>query len=208
MPCAFERNARHVYEEVAESHVDASADDLWEILETSLCNMTHRSALQDKILGMKRNDRKESVAHYAERLRSAEMALPTTSSMDVLLNCFKAGLPQKLQDQAVLVTGEFDTVVSSVSRLSAAQPSIHRESVRYTAETPDTTQNTASRGSSTDRFAHFKCHACQQMGHIARHCLKTRGEKENTDNAGSTMGGKTGKEKGARNPQQKTKYSR
>ena len=129
MPSAFERDALRVYEEDAGFYVNASADDLWEILETKLCNIVHRSDLQDKFFGMKWNDRKDSVAHYAERLRSAAMALPTTISMGVLLNRFKAVLPQKLHNQAVLVMGDFDTVVRSVSLLSTAQPSMHRESV-------------------------------------------------------------------------------
>lgn len=180
LPYAFEKDARRVYEEVASMHTEASAAELWGLLETRLCNKTHRSALQDKFFEMRWSEKKESVAQYAERLRSASMALPTPIEGDVLLNRFKAGLPQKLQDQAVLVMGDFDTVVSSVSRLSTAQQNLHRESIREVKEhtghgAPQ--QPEGSNASNESRFAHVKCHFCLQLGHIARFCDKKKALK-------------------------------
>ena len=154
MPNAFEKDAQRVFEEVVSTHTSDTAATLWDLLETRLCNRTHMSALQDKFFSMKWNERKESVGSYAERLRSASMSLPTPISNDVLQNRFKAGLPQKLEDQAVLVTGDFDTVVSAVARLSTAQQVSTREHVREVAERA--TQNTSTtKACSTDgRFAH------------------------------------------------------
>ena len=86
MPSAFEKDAQRVYEEVAGSSFEASAEELWSLLEVRLCTKAHRSALQDKFFNMKWNERKESVATYAERHRSASIALPTATKTDVLLN--------------------------------------------------------------------------------------------------------------------------
>lgn len=191
MGSEFERDGQRVYEEIASKHADVSASELWKMLEVRLCNETHRSALQDRFFSMKWNERRESVAYYAERLRSASMAWTTPISDDVLLNRFKAGLPQRLQDQAVLVTGNFDTVVSSVSRLSTAQQSAPRELVREVSEahSPTGRQTLPAAkvptysSSMTNRFAHVKCHFCQQLGHIARFCSKNKPESPVKDTA-------------------------
>lgn len=165
MSYAFDRAAQRVYEEVASENRDCSATTLWELLETRLCNKAHRSALQDMFFGLKWNERRESVSGYAERLRSAAIALPTEVGAGVLLNGFRAGLPQKLQDQAVLVTGDFDDVVSAVSRLSSAQMAPKKQ-VREIQEggrpTPRNDDDTTRVGS--NRFAHVQCYACQTMG--------------------------------------------
>lgn len=83
---------------------------------------------------MKWNDHGESVAVSAERHSAAPLALPNPITNDVLLNRFKTGLQPKLQDQGVLVTGDFDTVVSSVSRLFTAQQGMCKEQVREVSE--------------------------------------------------------------------------
>lgn len=120
------------------------------------------------------NERREAVAAFAARLRSASIALPTDVSNDVHLNCFKAGFPQRLQQQAVLVGGDFDSVLSAVSRLSTAQPST-KETVREIGEgKPDWTEKqpdgSVQEGGAASRFAHVRCFSCQQTGHIARYC--------------------------------------
>lgn len=120
------------------------------------------------------------------------MALPSPITNDVLLNRFKAGLPQKLQDQAVLVTGDFDTVISSVSRLSTAQKSSSREPVREIGEGSGYSNRKPPASDSTDnRFAHVKCHYCQKLGHIARFCSKKLADKAKEE------GGETAAEGGA-----------
>lgn len=172
LPFAFDKDASSVYDEVAGGNLECSATELWDKLEARLCNKAHRSALQDKFFNLKWNDRRESVGGYAERLRSAAMALPSAIPSDVLLNRFRAGLPQKLQDQAVLATGDFDEVVSAISRLSSAQKSTP-EHVREVSETSGASQ-TVDRPDQGTRFAHVKCYFCQGLGHIARYCPKKR----------------------------------
>ena len=115
------KNALRVYEDVSCSNLKATSEVLWAKLEDRLCNKAYRAALQNAFFSLRWSERQESVAAYADRLRSASLALAMLVADEVLLNRFKAGLPQALQDQAVLVTGDFDSVVSVVSRLSSAQ---------------------------------------------------------------------------------------
>ena len=105
------------------------------------------------------------------------MTLATPVSDEVLLNRSKAGLPQKLQDQTVLVTGEFDSVVSVVSRLLSAQQNTVREHVREIAEpAKQASVHLVAVRTPDERFGHVKCHYCQRMGHIVRYCDKRRAE--------------------------------
>lgn len=89
-------------EKVSGQFFTAFASDLWEPLEAWLCNETYHSAPKDSFFRMKCNELRESVAHYAERFRSASMAMPTAIFPEVLLNSFKGRLVQKLHDQSVL----------------------------------------------------------------------------------------------------------
>ncbi len=50
LPSAFEGDARVVYEEVANSNIGASVDELWVLVEGRLCNEVHQAALQYRFL--------------------------------------------------------------------------------------------------------------------------------------------------------------
>ena len=177
IPCAFEKDALRVYEDVARTYINASAETLWSRLENRLCNKAHCAALQDTFFALRWNERHESVATYADRLKLASMTLATLVSDEVLLNRFKAGLPQKLQDQAVLVTGAFDSVVSVVSRLSSAQQNTAQEHVGEIAEpAKQASVHSVAVRTPDERFGHVKCHYCQRMGHIVRYCDKRRAD--------------------------------
>lgn len=198
MPLAFANDALRIFNEVASAELEKSADELWELLEARLCNGAHRKALQDRFFSMTWNERKESVAEYAERLRAASLALPTPIANDVLLNRFKAGLPQKLQDHAILVAGDFDEVVSAVSELSSAQQNTSKEPVRKVREevaaikTPcnPVLGQTDTMGDQRNRYASYTCHYCQKVGHISRFCNKKKADRAKEDAA------KQGEEKG------------
>lgn len=82
---------------------------------------------------MKWNDRKDSFEKYANNLRFAALSLPVVTDEVILLNRLRARLPVKLQDQAALVSGSFDDVVSRVSCLSTAQIT-KTESIREVSE--------------------------------------------------------------------------
>eukprot|EP00171_Calliarthron_tuberculosum_P002219 IDg2219t1 len=111
LPLAFDGDARHVYEEVANNAVSSTIEELRVRLQDRLCNNVHQAALQDKFFELRWNEKRESFSAFAEKLRSAALALPKGVEEDVLLNRLKAGLPPRLRDQAHLVTGTFDEVV-------------------------------------------------------------------------------------------------
>eukprot|EP00171_Calliarthron_tuberculosum_P002217 IDg2217t1 len=100
---------------------------------------------------------------YAQKLRSAALALPGGIQEDVLLNRLKAGIPGRLRDQAHLVSGTFDEVVSRLSRVSAAQMS--REDIREVNE--EVSPGSFNAPMTSNSYANYICHYCQVKGHIA-----------------------------------------
>ncbi len=58
-------------------------------------------------------------AAYAQMLRSAALSLQDGVAEDVLLNRLKARVPVCPRDQAHLITGSFDEIVSRLRRLSS-----------------------------------------------------------------------------------------
>ncbi len=146
---AFEGDARLIFKGVANSNLKADVPSLWTLLEERLCNEVHQSVLQDRLFDMKWNERKESFTKFAQRLRSAALALPGGISEDVLLNRLKAGVPTRLKDQANLISGSFDVVVTKLCRLSAARQM--REQVRNISEAGG-----ASTGPDPNRFKHVR----------------------------------------------------
>lgn len=181
LPLAFEGDAKLVYEEVASGNPNASCSELWKLLQARLCNDVHLSSLRDRFLGMRWNKRKEPFDRFAWRLRSAALLLPDKVDDGLLLNRLKTGLPTRLQDQAKMFSGTFDEVVSRVASLSSAQ-SGRVESVREIEEG----------GDQSARFAHVRCHYCQQLGHISRECEKKKADKALTGKGQGTRQGPTG----------------
>lgn len=76
----------------------------------------------------------------------------------MLLNRFKAGIPGKLRDQAQLIAGYFDEVVTQLSRVAGAQ--MAREFVREFNEGEQ----------EYNKYASYICYQCGERGHIARKC--------------------------------------
>lgn len=130
LPGAFEKDTVKVFGYVASSNYTAAADQLWTLLEASLCNKAQLHVLQDKVFGLKWNDRKGSVAAFGERLRWVSLALQTPVADENLLSRFKATLRSMLQDQAMLVTGHFYNAVSVVSRQSSPQQNNFTEKIQ------------------------------------------------------------------------------
>lgn len=133
LPLAFEGDARLVYEDLASSNPSATCTHLWNLLQTRLCNEVHQSSLRDRFMAMKWNERKETFDRFAWRLQSAPLLLPDRVDDGLLLNRLRTGLPTRLQDQAKLVFGTFDEVVSRISILSSTQPG-RMEAVREIRE--------------------------------------------------------------------------
>ena len=176
LPLTFDGDARLVYEEIANLNPNSSYLKLWDLLSKRLCNEIHQSALRDRFFAMTWDERKETFERFAWRLRSASLLLPDVIDDGLLLNRLKNGLPNRLQDQAKLVSGTFDEVVSRVSTLSTAKG--HRpEMVREVRENGQTKEEFNGMQLATDRFANFRCHYCQRLGHISRDCEKKRNDR-------------------------------
>lgn len=103
----------------------------------------------------------------------------------------------------MLITGDFDIVVSSVSRLSKAQQSLHLEAISEVREP----RGAGSSGGSVpelhstgigreNRLAHSKCHLCHKLGHIARHCEKKQAYFSKNGNTGASSKEEAGKKDG------------
>ena len=171
LPLAFDGDARRVYEEIAGTCIGFPVDVLWEKLELRLCNEVHRAALQDRFFELRWNEKRESFYAFAQKLRSAALALPNGMTEEIMLNRLKAGIPTRLRDQAQLITGSFDEVVSRLSRVSGAQ--LSRESVREISE--EKTNNTSIMDlEKKERYANYLCHSCGERGHISRYCHKNK----------------------------------
>lgn len=108
-----------------------------------------------------------------QRLRSASVALQTSVTDETILKCFKAGLPSGLQDQAILVTGDFDTIVRIMSRLSGSQRVVSRKKTR---EVQEASADSSSSQSWKGDQRHVKCCYCQKMGHMTGQCLQKEGD--------------------------------
>ncbi len=80
-----------------------------------------------------------------------------------------------MKDQANLITGSFDVVVSKLGCLSTAVK--NRESVREITEGPadSATTNDAAIASGSGQFAHVTSQYCSGKGHIARFICKKEG---------------------------------
>lgn len=121
LPLALTRDARKVYEVVGNNSIGSSVEAFWKNLENRLCNKVHQALLQNKVFDLRWNERHKSFSTYAQKLRSAALALLNGMEDNVLLSWLKAGIPTRLRDQAQLITGSFDEVVSQLSRVSNAQ---------------------------------------------------------------------------------------
>ena len=182
LPLAFDGDARLVFEEIANFNTGSSCDELWELLSKRLCNYIHQSALWDRFFAMTWNEKSESFERYAWRLRSASLLLPEAIDDALLLNRLRNGLPNRLQDQAKLVSGTFDEVVSRVSTLSVTK-SYRSECVRGVKEHVTVATNEGGSKTTSNHFATYRCHYCQKLGHISRDC-----EKKKIDRLGQGKG--------------------
>lgn len=90
------------------------------------------------------------------------------------------------------MTGDFDTVVSSISELSSAQQSSYKGKVREVNEKPATAPDLPSvstDGSKANRFLHVRCHYCGDLRNIARMCLKKKTDKDEGSAASTATAG-------------------
>ena len=180
LPLALDSDAGFVYEEIAGVNLFASFEELWKLLGMRLCNEIHQSALRDRFFAMTWNERREPFEKFAWRLRSASQLLSDKVDDGLLPNRLKNGLPNRLQDQAKLISGTFDEVVSRVSSMYSARGN-RLEKVCQLREDGLAKIGHVLSFSSDNRFAHVRCHYCQTLGHISRDCEKKWQTEEHRD---------------------------
>ncbi len=86
--------------------------------------------------------------------------------------------PIRMKDQAHLISGSFDVVVSKLGCLSTALQ--NKEHVREISEssTDRSSNGGGAVASDSGQFAHVTCHYCSEKGHIARFCAKKKADRE------------------------------
>lgn len=179
IPLAFDGDAERVFDDVSGENIGCTSDELWEHLQTRLCNDTHQSVLRDNFFAMQWNESRESFMKFATRLRSAAMMLPSgTIDEGFLLNRLKTGLPKRIQDQAALISGSYDEVVGKLASLSTVKNP--KERVRAVVEGSHIEPKTNT--PTQPWWETAQCHYCKEVGHIARHCPKKRRDKEMSKN--------------------------
>lgn len=149
---------------------------------------SRQALLRDNFFYFCWNARHESFIAYAQKLRSAALALPGGVAEDVLLDWQKAGILARVRSQAQLITVSFANVVARLSRVSVAQ--MTREIVREV--------NEARFNQRQDRCVNYTCYHCKNRVHIARQCDKKNNQSRKCDSGKSGQKGNHGsREKGS-----------
>jgi hypothetical protein len=173
---AFSGAAKKIYEEVSAANLSATADELWDIMETKLYNVSQQRSQRASFYSTIWKEKTESIEQYGARLATAAMTLPEDVSEEALLHRFIDGLPQRLKVQALLISGGFDEIVAKTALVSKAsqRPVQSSELVREISERQGRYQSLP--------ISERTCFQCNQKGHIARLCPNSKNEKENAGN--------------------------
>lgn len=97
-----------MFEDIASTHLDADANDLWKLLQDRLCNGSDQRNLRVKLDTMQWNKGKEEISQFAHHLRATAVALPERISDQKLLDRFTQSLSERLRILALAVLGTFD----------------------------------------------------------------------------------------------------
>jgi hypothetical protein len=116
---AFRGAAATVFQQIAATNTNASAQTLCDLMKGRLYN-TAQVQIQRARFTRATMKKDESVEQFAERLRQLTYRLPETTTDDVLLQRLRDGLPRTLKVNALAVTGEFDTVSSQSGQIADA----------------------------------------------------------------------------------------
>jgi Retrotransposon gag protein/Zinc knuckle len=167
----FSGAAKKIYEEVSASNLSAASDELWNLMEAKVYNVSQQRNQRASFYSTSWKEKTESIEQYGARLATAAMTLPEGVSDEALIHRFIDGLPQRLKVQALLIRGGYDEIVATTSLVSKANqrptqgPELIREVLEVREERP------LYRGLP---FSERTCFECNKKGHIARMCPNQR----------------------------------
>jgi hypothetical protein len=168
---AFSGAAKKIYEEVSASNLSATSDELWDLMEAKVYNVSQQRNQRASFYSTSWKEKTESIEQYGARLATAAMTLPEGVSDEALIYRFIDGLPHRLKVQALLVRGNYDEIVATTSLVSkASQRSVQGpELVREVSEVREERQPYQGLP-----FSERTCFECNKKGHIARMCPNMR----------------------------------
>ena len=105
---AFMGPAKRIYEEVTSLHLNAEADELWDLLESKLYNTSQQHGQRASFFAASWKERTESIDQFGARPRTMSLLLPDHVTEEALIRRFIEGLPSRLRAQALLVNGSCD----------------------------------------------------------------------------------------------------
>jgi hypothetical protein len=117
---AFSGAAKNIYEEVSASKLSATSDELWDLMEAKVCNVSHQQNQRASFYYTSWKEKAESIEQYGAKLATAAMTLPEDVSDEALIYRFNDGIPHRLKVQALLVRGNYDEIVATTSLVSKA----------------------------------------------------------------------------------------
>ena len=211
LACAFSGTALAIFEDVTSTHLDADANTLWETLQGRLCSSSHQRSLRIGFDTMEWEEGRETIGQFAQRLRTAAVALPDAVSDERLLDRFTQSPSGRLRDHALAVQGTFDEVASRVAMMGPKRAVSGRES-RFRSErvavltggnamehdkSPQGLSPALSPSATEGRFATATCYYCGIKGHLARSCEKKHRDKSQREMRTAGEAGRDGNAAGA-----------
>jgi hypothetical protein len=199
---AFSGAAKKIYEEVSASNLSATSDELWDLMEAKVYNVSQQRNQRASFYSTSWKEKTESIEQYGARLATAAMTLPEGVSDEALIYRFIDGLPHRLKVQALLVRGNYDEIVATTALVSKASQRSGQgpEMVREISDV--TEEHQPYRGLP---FSERTCFECNKKGHIARMCPNMRKDDATSSSSARVIdkaGQKDQKNKGGALPAQ------
>jgi hypothetical protein len=89
-------------------------------MELKVYNVSQHRSQRASFYATLWKEKTNSIEQYGARMATAAMALPEHVSEEALVHRFVEVLPQRLKVQALLISGEYDEVVSKTSLVQKA----------------------------------------------------------------------------------------
>ncbi len=186
----FSGSAKGMYEEVASNNLGASSVELWSILESKLYKESQQMGQRASFYSTSWKERTESIEQYGACLRTQALTLPDSVSEEALVHRFIEGFPQRVRQQALLISCGYDRIVARTALVSEAgskKPEpvrrMKREGDRHGRESsgaPRDSPGAVPGGDSRPEEEGHRdrvCYPCRKLGHISRYCSQLKNKQ-------------------------------